>query len=62
MLGAVLLAVVVSGVVGGLIGWAVQMRLSRHQAVIAMVATLAVGVVLSQIEQQIWGSTLPSPT
>jgi len=57
MLLAVLLAVVVAAAAGVIIGFGIQSRLSRHSAVIAMVATLAAGVVLSQIEQQVWGST-----
>ncbi len=61
MVVAVILAVLIAAAMGAIIGWIVQTRLSRHSAVIAMVATLAIGIVLSQFQEQIWGSTPPFP-
>jgi branched-subunit amino acid ABC-type transport system permease component len=58
---AIALAIMVAATVGALLGLGIETRLSRHSAVIAMVATLAAGVVLSQLEQQIWGPTPPFP-
>ena len=56
MIAAVALALVITATVSALIGWLVDLRLGHHSAVTAMVATLAAGIVLSQVIEQIWGA------
>lgn len=57
MVAAVVLAAVVTAGAGALIGILIDRRLAHHSAVIAMVATLGAGIVLSQITQQAWGTS-----
>ena len=58
MIAAVLVATVVTSIVGAGVGMLIEWRLGGQPAVISMVATLAVGIVLVQLLDQIWG---PSP-
>jgi branched-subunit amino acid ABC-type transport system permease component len=56
MVAAVILAVLITAVVGAAIGLLVEWRLRNQSPAITMVATLAIGIVLVQLLEQIWGA------
>lgn len=54
---AVVVGIVVAMALGAVIGASIGGRLAHGSPVIAVVATLALGLLLDQITQQIWGAT-----
>jgi branched-chain amino acid transport system permease protein len=57
MMAAMLLAIAVMAVVGALVGVGLRNLGDDDSAVVAIIATLAVGIVIGQVIEQIWGST-----
>lgn len=57
MLLAVVVATLLTSAIGGLLGLLFATRLTEESGVVAMVATLAIGVIIAQLLLQVWGST-----
>jgi branched-chain amino acid transport system permease protein len=57
MVVAVLLSVVVAAMVGAAVGYGLRNAAGRDFAVVALVATLALGIIIGKVIEQVWGST-----